>query len=267
MPPGTSACMDIPENLWQSHIDDRNVICTVSLRTIATTSWADAGFEVAWKQFSVPPEARSSAVQPLTALVCPKLENVKHTIRLSNINFTLDFDKAQAKIVRWTIRGHDVFDSAEGPELTFWRAPTDNDIPHDAKMWKLFGVDAMQKQVRSLKYSFKDGVFKIVVESYHSPPILAWGFDVFTIYTIFGDGDVQIHVHAEPRGAMPAVLPRFGLEMGLNKKIKSVKWFGKGPGESYNDKKEAARFGIWDKTVDEMPFNYEYPQENGSTLR
>lgn len=263
--PGASACIDMPEDSITREIDnDGELILTVSLRTIDSTSWAKAGFEIAWSQFLVGVDPLPDAV-PCQALVYPKIKDTQITISVSNSTFTFEFEKASASISKWTVRGNDVFDASQGLQLTFWRAPTDNDIPKDAIMWKLFGVDAMQKQIRSVKYNLDDhGIFRIVVQSYHSPPILAWGFDATTTYTIHGDGDIQIHVHAEPHGAMPTVIPRFGLEMSMSKTMNVVTWYGRGPGESYSDKKEAARLGIWNKTIDEMPFNYEFPQENGN---
>ncbi|CAM3999851.1 hypothetical protein PAAL109150_04390 [Paenibacillus alkaliterrae] len=43
-----------------------------------------------------------------------------------------------------------------------------------------------------------------------------------------------------------------------------VKWYGRGPGESYSDSKEAGRFGVYKKSVDGLFTPYIYPQENGN---
>jgi hypothetical protein len=123
----------------------------------------------------------------------------------------------------------------------------------------------MQQQVKSVQFDFDPaGVLKIVVQSWVAPPVLAWGFDTTTTYIVRGGGEIRIHIHAAPRGPSPKTLPRFGLEIGLSKSISTVKWFGRGPGESYNDKKEAARIGVWTSSVDDMMINYEFPQENGN---
>lgn len=199
------------------------------------------------------------------ALQYPVFRETRSEVILSNDDYVFHFDKTIAQITKWSIHGSDMLDGPSGPRLTFWRPPTDNDIPHDAEVWALFGLDSMQQQVRSVSCGLQSsGILQIVVTSWISPPILAWGFDTTTTYTVHGDGDVQIHVHAEPRGSAPKTLPRFGLEMELSKSTTDVKWFGRGPGESYSDKKEAARFGIWSKSVDDMMINYEFPQENGN---
>ena len=44
----------------------------------------------------------------------------------------------------------------------------------------------------------------------------------------------------------------------------SATWTGRGPGESYRDKKEAQLFGSWTKSIDELWIDYEFPQDGGN---
>ena len=44
----------------------------------------------------------------------------------------------------------------------------------------------------------------------------------------------------------------------------NIKWYGRGPHESYIDRKHGAFFGIYDGTVKEQYFPYIRPQENGN---
>ncbi|KAL4993879.1 galactose mutarotase-like domain-containing protein [Aspergillus recurvatus] len=44
----------------------------------------------------------------------------------------------------------------------------------------------------------------------------------------------------------------------------SATWFGRGPCESYRDKKESTRLKKWDASLDKLQTNYEWPQENGN---
>ncbi|CZR54164.1 related to beta-galactosidase [Phialocephala subalpina] len=264
VPAGTTTNIDIPGIDNVVH-DNSEWWITISLCNEAPTLWADAGYEIAWAQFSINSTASYEVVDTLAALEYPVVLGTRSNFSLSNDDFVFNFDKTTAQITEWSVRGTRIFDGMKGPKLTFWRAPTDNDIPHDADVWKLFGLNSMQQQVRTVEASQdRSGTAKIVVQSWISPPILAWGFETTTTYTIHGDGEMRIHVLAVPRGPMPELLPRFGLEMDLAKSTETVKWFGRGPGESYNDKKEAARIGVWSNTVDDMITNYEFPQENGN---
>jgi evolved beta-galactosidase subunit alpha len=60
------------------------------------------------------------------------------------------------------------------------------------------------------------------------------------------------------------MLPKIGLQMEIPGDMDAVKWYGRGPGENYSDSKEAGRFGVYRKSVDELFTPYIYPQENGN---
>jgi len=59
-------------------------------------------------------------------------------------------------------------------------------------------------------------------------------------------------------------LPRLGLLWQVPCGLSRVKWFGRGPGESYPDSHTAARLGVWSSSVDEMIFPYVMPQDYGN---
>jgi beta-galactosidase len=58
-------------------------------------------------------------------------------------------------------------------------------------------------------------------------------------------------------------IPRIGLNINLNKNLRNVEWFGRGPQENYCDRKTAAFIGHNKSTVDKLYFPYIRPQENG----
>lgn len=75
---------------------------------------------------------------------------------------------------------------------------------------------------------------------------------------------LHIHVHAQGSGPwFPPSLPRFGLTTSL-RGCEAAKWFGRGPGESYRDKKESQLIGTCEKTIDQLFTDYEVPQDNGN---
>jgi beta-galactosidase len=98
-----------------------------------------------------------------------------------------------------------------------------------------------------------------------APPVLAWSIDTFFTYT-FTDKYVSIKVSGKkPQGPMaPDTFARIGLTLSLND-INKASWFGRGPGESYRDKKLSQRFGnYFDVPIDDLFTDYEYPQETGN---
>ena len=82
-------------------------------------------------------------------------------------------------------------------------------------------------------------------------------------YTVYGSGDVVVDVHLTPHGTLPP-LPRIGLQMVLPGDFNALTWYGRGPHESYIDRQEGARVGVYSGTVDEQYEPYIMPQENGN---
>jgi beta-galactosidase len=44
----------------------------------------------------------------------------------------------------------------------------------------------------------------------------------------------------------------------------SFAWYGRGPVENYNDRKDGTRMGVWSSTVDEQYVSYYRPQDYGN---
>ncbi len=66
---------------------------------------------------------------------------------------------------------------------------------------------------------------------------------------------------------LPAALwgvPRWGQQLTINKAFNSIKWDGRGPQESYRDRKQSAFFGLYDSNPEKEHFPYTKPQETGT---
>ncbi len=59
-------------------------------------------------------------------------------------------------------------------------------------------------------------------------------------------------------------VPRMGMTMMMPEGFDQFKWYGRGPQESYADKKESAIVGIYEGQVKDQLENYVIPQENGN---
>ncbi|MCB0092842.1 MAG: DUF4981 domain-containing protein [Caldilineaceae bacterium] len=88
-------------------------------------------------------------------------------------------------------------------------------------------------------------------------------FDHETVYTIYGSGDIIIEQTVAPSGNLPP-LPRLGLTLTLPPGFEQFSWYGRGPFESYADRKLSAPMGVHSGTVDEQYTPYIMPQENGN---
>jgi beta-galactosidase len=68
---------------------------------------------------------------------------------------------------------------------------------------------------------------------------------------------------SEPGEAAPD-LPKYGLTLHLSPELDRVRWFGRGPHESYSDRKGGARVGRYQASVADLFHPYVRPQETGN---
>ncbi len=54
------------------------------------------------------------------------------------------------------------------------------------------------------------------------------------------------------------------MQMEIPGGLETITWYGRGPHESYWDRKDGARVGVWTGSVDEQFVDYSEPQENGN---
>ena len=90
------------------------------------------------------------------------------------------------------------------------------------------------------------------------------GFDVTYSYLIQSDGQIGIEVSSIPHGHMTNWLPKIGLQMQLPESFQKMQWHGRGPFETYPDRKTGARKGIFESTVEDAYVPYIIPQDHGN---
>lgn len=94
-------------------------------------------------------------------------------------------------------------------------------------------------------------------------PNVAAHFDCVYTYTILGSGDIVIRTQVKPVKGLP-FLPRLGLQLTLPGGFETFSWYGRGPHETYWDRKEGAQIGLYQGSVDDQHVPYIMPEENGN---
>jgi beta-galactosidase len=84
------------------------------------------------------------------------------------------------------------------------------------------------------------------------------------VYNIHPDGHVEVEMEVVPQGAMPEMLPRMGWQFLLPKSFTYLTWYGRGPFETYPDRKSGAKAGIYHSTADREYVPYLIPQDYGN---
>ncbi len=231
--------------------------------------WAAAGHEVAWAQFKLPVKTAKTPELLLSSMPSIRRREDATSLVLEGVDFRIAFSKVYGVITEWVSNGQKLLEA--GPRLNFWRAPTDNDI-HMAKKWRENGLHWLQHRIKEVECEEVRGkALRVRITSRIAPPILDKAFECEYLYTVCGSGDLLLECSVKPVGDWLKAtsgdidtIPRVGLSMRLPGALDQVKWFGRGPGESYVDSKEAQRVGVYAATVEQLGFPYITPQENGN---
>jgi beta-galactosidase len=144
--------------------------------------------------------------------------------------------------------------------------PTDNDEGGGktsfAHRWRQAGLDRLQfvAGAPSIK-QLPDGSVQVATISRTSGSQAA--LDMKTSYEVRPDGSIAVNAGFALDGAMPP-LPRVGFQLQLPGSFDTVAWYGRGPHESYSDRKEGARLGEYSAKVANLHFPHVMAQENGN---
>ncbi len=207
---------------------------TIRFVTAETGTWADAGHEIAWTQLPLEPDATNE-------------QRRSHPAPAARHPVAVDLD------------GHLIHELlAAPPLLSLWRAPTDNDrIPGLAAAWDRLGVAGLTRVLDSIEEV--DGA-TIVRSRYRTGAGIEVPHEM--VLTALAGGAVRL----DEAAIIPETLPdlaRVGTVLEVVAGLDRVEWFGRGPHETYPDRRRAGRVGRWRSTLGDLHVPYVRPQESG----
>jgi beta-galactosidase len=226
--------------------------------------WADAEFIVAKEQldFGLSHFVKErTAVETMSHLHIDSRNNI---LTLSGDGFTATFDKKKGALSQLIYNNQIVLTEPLLPYL--WRVPTDNDEGGGknsyADRWRQAGLDKIKIEPLSIEYlQINNYQVKVIVKNSvktTTNEIIYEGH-----YTVSGDGRITVDNWFSVPSNIPP-LARVGLRTALPSDFNEIEWYGRGPHESYDDRKESAFIGIYKGNVEEQHFSHVMPQENGN---
>lgn len=259
--PGKSKVLTIPIDFNKKYKLKTDLWLNIQFVLAKDTDWANKGHVIAWEQFKLQDNYSKEIFATKKHISSLNVKEDYKFINIEGYNFNFVFNKIKGQICSWNYEGVDLL--GEGPKLNLWRAPIDNDM-YVVKHWKEKGIHQIQHRIDNVETKIDETQVNINVKTLVSPPNGDWAIECEYIYKISGSGHVELSIKGNPKGKLPESFPKIGLQMKLPYEMSRVKWYGRGPGESYIDSKEANPFGIYNSTVDELYTPYVYPQDNGN---
>ncbi|MEO7454026.1 MAG: beta-galactosidase domain 4-containing protein, partial [Fimbriimonadales bacterium] len=229
----------------------------ISFKLRQDTAWAARGHEIAWQQFKLP-----GGVEPKVAEIGPALTKVENatSVTISGRGFHANFDKATGTLSSYVVSGKEII--ADGPKLNVFRAFVDNDVWFQKRFWDS-GLGALaHRPVRFEVETLSQNAMRITIDQ-SVRGFKGTGFDHRAVYTVLGNGAIVIDNDFNPFGRLPP-LPKLGLILSLNAGYDNFTWLGRGPLESYPDRKTAVDIGLYSGKVRDQFQEYVRPQENGN---
>ena len=267
-PPGESQPLQLNYRLPPLR-PGQEAFLTLRFRLAEDCAWAEADHEVAWEQFRLPLDV-PPVIHPPGGLPPVEAQADSSGLHLRAPAGEVHFDLHSGFLTDF--RYHGVRLIEHGARLNLWRAPTDNDgfkwaQDHHGKLlgeWLDAGLDRLEHHL--LEMQWKSGeAGSVSVRAVHRicARDVPAGYRMFSNYTLTGSGWLALQVDLRPFGRLP-VLPRLGVQLTLPPGFEQFCWLGRGPHESYADRKRGAPVGLYCGSVDEQFVPYIMPQENGN---
>lgn len=252
----------------------------IRFKLAGKTKWAEKGHEVAWEQFELPfylpPEpGNDEIISPLT------IEETDAAVVITGKDFTYRISRQSGLIESVNFQGTELI--RQPPRFNVWRAPLANELDawcafrtdmgytregmgrYLANGWLSLGLDRLEHEPKEFRITLMQAnMVEMVAEATASSNNYTTAFDVVYTYSVTDRGEIGIRVKSSPEGHMPAWLPKTGIQMKLPDTFQALKWYGRGPFETYPDRKTGAKTGIWESTVDKEYVPYIFPQDHGN---
>jgi beta-galactosidase len=227
---------------------------------------------LAYQQFTYPYEKTSATTlallsQPVKGAKPQKGQptmQVKETEKdiaiACSTGMSIVFDKYSGTISRYEYNGLPLM--KQGPMPNFWRPATDNDyganLQKNLRVWKDVGRDNIA--IFSKVSQVSPVLYQIVFEKV----LLSGDAGYFTTYKIDVDGNILVMQEFQVNKGNHPMLPKMGNQLIMSKEFDNIKWYGRGPVETYPDRKTAGTIGIFGGKVKDQYHPYIRPQESGN---
>ena len=228
------------------------------------------GHLIAWEQAECPvssamtgtrthPVVKNRIFKDISDLPELTIQWNKNILSVSGRDMEIVFDTITGIMTSFKFEGKELLLSGLRPN--FWRPPTDNDLgngmPVRCDIWK--DAQFILKKTRTKLITDKKSV-NFITEFQH----IRTGMMMSVAYMIFRNGAIKVSLNLWGDTRNLPELPRLGMQMILPGEFDSISWFGRGPQESYWDRKTGAAINLYKGTAWEQYHRYVRPQENGN---
>ncbi len=265
----------IPEVMAESG-QGADLVLRTEYRTKSEQRWADAGYEIGFDEFENPVKSRPRVFAPAPQGPPLTLSGKDGSLVVSGEGFSYTFDLARGMLTQIRYGSTDFL--AGGPRLCVSRPPIVNEISiwtrAEYEPWYNWGLDSLVHEVEWVRADTSGNgevLVKVKMNSYAFRE-RTLQFNSLFEYRVFPAGTLTIDHSVDCNLELPARRPsddipwfqKLGLDMKLVPGIDRFTWYGKGPFETYPDRKTGAPTGVYSVQTDSVIMPYDINQGFGN---
>ncbi|EEP75188.1 beta-galactosidase [Micromonospora sp. ATCC 39149] len=268
--PGQSVEVDLGPAPANPH--DRQRWLTLTAASTRATAWAKAGWIVGQDQFSLGGTVVPGVLPgPAPTGPAPRARRDGDVLTVSGDGWRYRFDATTGLLTSMTADGRELLRA--GGQLDVYRPPTSNETydwgTADREVWHELGLDRLRTEVTGFDTATEDGTVVVRVRSTSAGPGTGelLSFAQTRTYRVDARGTITLDHDVVPGGSRVGslpYLPRVGVAIQVPAGLDRFAWYGRGPHETYNDRRSGALMGVWRSTVDEEYVRYSRPQAYGN---
>lgn len=230
---------------------------TVNIKLKTDEPLVEKDYTIAEEQIAIAREFKNEYKPALAEII---VNDTHNSVTFSNNNFKLAFDKESGLMKEYSHKDKNLI--AKGTQINFWRPPTDNDMGAETHKqyaeWMTAGKTESVTKFETVKLD--NGNYKITIEK----NILNEDAKVIQTIEVDGEGSILVENKLDAVKGSHTNFYKFGNHFTLPNDFDTIEWYGRGPQESYWDRKTAAFTGIYKGTIAEQFHPYIRPQETGN---
>lgn len=253
--PQTEKVITVP---YSHDYTDGEYLLTLSYHYKEANEWHEKDEEISFTQFDVMnipvPRVRPEKMAKMYT------RNGEHTIIAGGTTALIKNDQ----IVSIDFGNGNIL-SGDSFKPNFFRPLTDNDrnyfnfYPMFSRINPLYTWDCVSRLIKPKLVCLDGFSGSSIIATYKWKSPLT--MNVTTDFIFNADGTVDI---CQNMAGLVLPMLKAGTRVGISKNFCNVKWYGRGPHESYCDRKTGQKIGIYEMGIDKLEHRYMRPQENGN---
>ena len=221
----------------------REAYLNISWMRREASSMIDKDWEVAYDQFVLAGNKNYTGYRPQKA---------------GETTFTVD--KQTGALTSLNLDGKELL--ATPLTLSLFRPATDNDNrdKNGARLWRNAGLDNLAQKVVSLKEGKTSTTVRVEILNAKAQKIGTADF----IYSLDKNGALKVHTTFQPDTTIVKSMARLGLTFRVSNTYDQVSYLGRGENETYIDRNQSGKIGVYQTTPERMFHYYVAPQSTGN---